>query len=83
VAPAAAGRGIGRAMGEHSLNAARALGYMALQFNLVVATNEASLRIWDGLGFTRIGTLPRAYDHAKLGLVDAIVMYKWLGEEQG
>ena len=80
-APAAAGRGIGRAMGEHSLEAARALGYLAIQFNLVVATNEASLRIWDGLGFTRIGTLPRAYDHAKLGLVDAFVMYKWLGDE--
>ena len=83
VAPAAAGRGIGRAMGAHSLKAARALGYEALQFNLVVATNEASLRIWDALGFTRIGTLPKAFDHAKLGLVDAVVMYKWLEEPQG
>jgi RimJ/RimL family protein N-acetyltransferase len=80
VAPSAAGQGIGRAMGAHSLEAAKALGYQAIQFNLVVATNEASLRIWDGLGFQRIGTLPKAFRHAKLCLIDAIVMYKWLGD---
>jgi RimJ/RimL family protein N-acetyltransferase len=80
-APWASGRGLGRAMGEHSLRAARELGYLAIQFNLVVVTNEPSIRIWDRLGFTRIGTLPKAFRHARLGLIDAIVMYKWLGEE--
>jgi L-amino acid N-acyltransferase YncA len=81
VAPSAAGRGVGRALGEHSLTAAPAHGYLALQFNLVVASNAASIRIWDALGFTRVGTLPKAFRHATEGLVDAIVMYKWLGEE--
>jgi GNAT superfamily N-acetyltransferase len=68
-APWAAGQGIGRAMGAHSLEAARALGYKAIQFNL------------DRLGFTRLATLPRAFDHARFGLIDAVVMHKWLGEE--
>ncbi len=81
VAPAAAGKGVGRAMGEHCLTAAREHGYLALQFNLVVADNVASIRIWDALGFTRIGRLPKAFRHAEKGLIDAFVMYKWLGEE--
>ena len=80
VAPSAFGRGVGRAMGEHSLTSAPAHGYLALQFNLVIANNEASLRIWDALGFTRVGVLPKAFRHAQEGLVDALVMYKWLGD---
>ncbi len=79
-APWASGQGIGRAMGVHSLEAAKALGYRAIQFNLVVATNQASIRIWDSLGFSRIGTLPQAFRHARLGLVDALVMYKSLDD---
>jgi RimJ/RimL family protein N-acetyltransferase len=67
-------------MAEHSLSAARGLGYLALQFNLVVVTNAASLRIWESLGFSRVGTLPKAFRHATEGLVDALVMYKWLGD---
>ena len=80
-APWAAGQGIGHAMGAHSLEAAKALGYKAIQFNLVVVTNEASLRIWDRLGFSRLATLPKAFDHAKLGLIDAVVMHKWLDDK--
>jgi RimJ/RimL family protein N-acetyltransferase len=80
VGPRAQGRGVGRAMGVHSLKAARALGYLALQFNLVVVTNEASIRIWDSLGFTRVGLLPRAFRRPSGGYVDALVMYKWLDD---
>lgn len=81
VAPWAGGRGIGRTMGEHSLKAAWELGYLALQFNLVLVTNTASIRIWDRLGFTRIGILPKAFRHPRQGFIDALVMYRWLGEE--
>ena len=80
VGPAAQGRGVGRAMGVHSLTAARDLGYSALQFNLVVVTNEASIRIWDQLGFTRVGTLPKAFRQPNGDYVDALVMYKWLDD---
>ena len=40
VDPDRAGRGIGRALVEHCLVEARALGYLAMQFNLVVATKD-------------------------------------------
>lgn len=30
------------------------------------------------LGFAVIGTTPKAYKHAKIGLVDSYIMYKWL-----
>ena len=74
----ARGRGVGWAMGLHSLARARRLGYRAMQFNLVVATNEPSLALWQKLGFEIVGTLPGAFDHAELGLVDAHVMYRFL-----
>ena len=50
-----------------------------MQFNLVVSTNEAAVHLWRKLGFEQVGVLPRAFDHARLGLVDALVMYRWLG----
>ena len=72
------GRGIGRALGEHSIAEARRLGYRAMQFNLVVATNTASLVLWKSLGFRVVGTLAGAFKHARLGYVDACVMYRSL-----
>jgi len=78
VAEKARGRGVATTMGEHSLTAAVKLGYRAMQFNLVVATNEASVRVWKKLGFDLVGTLPGAFNHKDLGYVDACVFYKVL-----
>lgn len=58
VAPEARGQGIGRAMGEHCLSEARRLGFLAMQFNFVVSTNESAVRLWQQLGFNIVGTLP-------------------------
>ncbi|AUH53742.1 GNAT family N-acetyltransferase [Chromobacterium sp. ATCC 53434] len=80
VAEAARGRGVARALCEHSQLRARERGFLALQFNSVVATNEAAVALWRKLGFDVVGRLPRAYSHAVHGLVDCLVMYKWLGE---
>ncbi|MFP3913006.1 MAG: N-acetyltransferase family protein [Desulfobacteraceae bacterium] len=77
-APEARNRGVGTAMGRDSLDRARALGFTAMQFNLVVATNLPSIRIWERLGFEKVGTLPQAFDHRRLGLVDAFIMYRLL-----
>lgn len=47
--------GIGKEMGTKYLIIAPKLGFIYSVFNLVFETNTASSRIWDGLGFDRIG----------------------------
>ena len=77
----ARGRGIATIMGQHSLDEAVRLGYRAMQFNLVVASNAASIRVWEKLGFEIVGPLKGAFNHATLGYIDAYVMYKVLVDE--
>lgn len=78
VAPDARGLGIGRLLGLDSLEVARAEGFTAMQFNLVVATNTAAVGLWSDLGFDVVGTVPGAFDHPEVGLVDAHVMHRLL-----
>jgi L-amino acid N-acyltransferase YncA len=78
VSPDARGLGIGRTMGEHCLAEARGLGYRAMQFNFVVSTNESAVRLWEQLGFRKVGTLPGAFRHCSKGFVDAYVMFQSL-----
>jgi ribosomal protein S18 acetylase RimI-like enzyme len=78
VSEAARRRGIASAMCEHSQREAVTRGYRAMQFNLVVSTNDDAVRLWQKHGFEIIGTLPKAFRHAQLGYVDAYVMYKQL-----
>ncbi|MEX5748647.1 N-acetyltransferase family protein [Massilia sp. X63] len=78
VSPSAQGAGIGRLLGEHCLDEARRQGYLAMQFNYVVSTNTAAIRLWKKLGFSIVGTLPKAFRHKRLGFVDAYVMYQML-----
>jgi L-amino acid N-acyltransferase YncA len=78
VSPNARGMGVGRAMGEHSLQEARRLGYRAMQFNFVVSTNDSAVRLWKALGFEIVGTLPGAFRHSHLGQVDVFVMFRSL-----
>lgn len=72
------GRGIAQEMCRFSLEEARRLGFYAMQFNAVVSTNIVAVKLWERLGFTIIGTVPKAYQHQTLGLVDTYVMYQWL-----
>lgn len=78
VAPGARGQGIADQLCQHSLSLARELGFTAMQYNLVVATNEVAIRSWQKHGFTIAGTLPLAFRHPEQGLVDAHVMYRLL-----
>lgn len=78
VSPSARGRGIGRAMAEHCLREAERLGFRAMQFNFVVATNKTALRLWEDLGFSIVGMLPGAFRHTERGFVDVYVMYRRL-----
>ena len=78
VAPAARGRGVGRALGEHVLELAPATGYRAMQFNAVVETNRAAVALWCSLGFSILATVPEAFDHPRHGLVGLHIMHRSL-----
>lgn len=82
VARAAQGRGIAARMCEHSQSEARAMGFRAMQFNFVVATNTRAIRLWERLGFSVVGRLPGAFHHQQLGYVDALIMFKTLVPER-
>lgn len=72
---AARGRGVGRRLGEHVIRWHRDQGFAAIQFNAVVETNVAAVRLWQDLGFEVVGTVPRAFDSASHGRVGLHVMY--------
>ena len=72
----ARGRGVASAMCDHSQREAISQGFRAMQYNLVVSTNNDAVRLWRRHGFEIVGTLPKAFRHPKLGFVDAFVMYK-------
>jgi ribosomal protein S18 acetylase RimI-like enzyme len=76
VAPNARGQGIASTMCEHSQAEAIRLGFKAMQFNLVVSTNEVAVHLWKKHGFAIVGTLPGAFQHKAKGYVDAYVMFK-------
>lgn len=78
VAPEAKGRGVGERMAEYSLEEARRLGFTAMQFNFVVKSNVAAVKLWQKIGFEIIGEIPDAFDHQKNGLTNAYIMYRKL-----
>lgn len=75
-APAARGRGVARAMLEHSLALAPTLGFRAMQYNFVVATNSRAVATWQAYGFDIVGRLPGAFRLPDGSFVDALVMYR-------
>lgn len=55
------GRHIGGLLVKDCINKAKELGYGVLQFNAVVATNEAALKLYKKLGFTQLGVIPGGF----------------------
>jgi len=72
------GHGIATAMCRYSLKEAKKLGYTAMQFNFVVASNKAAVKLWQKMGFAIVGTVPKAFRHTTLGLTDVHIMYRSL-----
>ena len=83
VSSTARGHGIGRMLCAHSLKEAVKLGFKAMQYNLVVVTNRYAIKLWKDMGFEIIGTLPHAFNHKEMGLVDAHIMYRLLKTRDG
>ena len=78
VSPQHHGLGIGTAIGQHSLEEGRRLGFKAMQFNMVIKSNQAAVHLWKKLGFCIIGEIPNAFQHQRLGLVNVYIMFRAL-----
>jgi ribosomal protein S18 acetylase RimI-like enzyme len=69
-------------LGSHVCNA----GYMVASkargkgIGRAMCKHSLAVKLWQDLGFKIIGTLPKAFNHSKEGLVDAYVMYQWLAD---
>ena len=74
----AAGRGIARAMCQHSLHRAQAAAFARCSSTWCVSTNERAFRLWTSMGFEIVGRLPLAFVHPTAGSVDALVMHRAL-----
>ena len=75
VDPPAAGRGVGRALASYVVDWHREHGFAGIQFNAVVETNTAAVRLWRSLGFEIVGTVPGAFRSRTHGDVGLHVMY--------
>jgi GNAT superfamily N-acetyltransferase len=67
------GGGIGRALVEDSVWRAPLLGFDAIQFNLVFASNPAR-SLYEGLGWREVGRVPEAVDGE-----DAVIYWRRVG----
>lgn len=73
----ARGMGIGEKLVVHSLAMAKALGFRVMQFNAVVKTNLGALRLYERLGFVRLGLIPGGF-RMNDRYEDIIPMYRLL-----
>lgn len=74
------GRGVAQTMCSFSLKEARRIGYTAMQFNFVVASNTPAVNLWQKMGFKIVGTVPGAFRHSRLGPTDVHIMYRSLDD---
>lgn len=81
VHPEQQGKGIGLFMATHSIAEAKQQGYEAMQFNLVVCTNELAVNLWKKMGFKIIGTTPKGFKHSVKGLVDTYILHRFLNDK--
>ena len=74
VGATARGKGVGRALAEDMVAWHRREGYAAIQFNAVVETNVAAVRLWQDLGFEILTTVPGAFESRTRGRVGLHLM---------
>lgn len=72
------GQGIGSLLVKSSLEIARELGFLAMQYNLVPAQNLAACALYKKLGFDRVGTLPRSIRTPSGSYLDGYIFHRHL-----
>ncbi len=72
----ARGLGVGKALVLDSLEKTKEHGFIALQFNAVVATNKTAVALYKKLGFCEIGIIPNGFLGHDSKYIDTIVFYK-------
>lgn len=69
------GRGIGRALVQDSLDNLKPCGFRGLQFNAVVASNLSAIRLYESMGFARIGVIPGGFLNGEGVYEDMIIFH--------
>lgn len=69
------GKKIGEELVKHCLAKGRELGFKVLQFNAVVATNHSAIKLYDKLGFVRLGKVPSGFLMKDGSYEDIILFY--------
>lgn len=75
VASECRGRGVGRALVQDSLGKLAPCGFRGLQFNAVVASNTVAIKLYESLGFTRIGMIPGGFRNGAGDYEDMIIFH--------
>lgn len=73
----ARGKGIGRLLVTDCIEQARKAGFKILQFNAVVASNQAALHLYEKLGFVKLGTIPGGFRN-KNGVFEDIIPHYYI-----
>mgnify|MGYP002538399303 CR=1 FL=1 len=55
------GQGVGKAIVTDCLEKAKEIGFRVLQFNAVVKSNTTALKLYQKLGFTQLGVIPKGF----------------------
>lgn len=66
------GKGVGRMLVSDCIIQAKQCGFGILQFNAVVKSNAAALALYEKLGFTRLGVIPKGFRN-KNGVFEDII----------
>ena len=69
------GNHIGEKLVMHSLKTAREHGFLILQFNAVVSSNTAAIRLYERIGFKRVGIIPKGFLNGNGDYEDIIIYY--------
>ncbi|MFI2608852.1 GNAT family N-acetyltransferase [Kitasatospora sp. NPDC018619] len=72
------GKGVGRILADHVIDATRTAGYHAMEAYAVVETNHRALRLWQSLGFQSMAVVPEAFRHPRFGLTGVHLMRRSL-----